>query len=238
MVGGTLLPHLLLVAPFTSGHMKRLVFEFGLCSEGEEEEEEDDNMSTTTIRGAKIPWRVTHAGGLGSLPGLLTRLCLLCLLLQVCWTYLSSGGFFMVFLMVSSKLLKHSVIVATDYCLAHWTFFKSNQTAARQLESSSTPGYGNATLAPPPTPAPQNVGGLSSPHHPDEAFSDSISICIFTLVLPRRQDDPYYLVFIVLCAAGIALCLITSLTVEFLGLSSATNLHHNLLNKIIHAPIR
>ena len=34
------------------------------------------------------------------------------------------------------------------------------------------------------------------------------------------------------------MCLITSLTVEFLGLSAATNLHHNLLNKIIHAPIR
>lgn len=46
------------------------------------------------------------------------------------------------------------------------------------------------------------------------------------------------MVFIILCAAGIVLCLITSLTVEFLGLSSATNLHHNLLNKIIHAPIR
>lgn len=79
---------------------------------------------------------------------------------------------------------------------------------------------------------------LSSLHRPDEAFSYSIFVYVFTLVLPRRQDDPYYLVFIILCAAGIALCLITSLTVEFLGLSSATNLHHNLLNKIIHAPIR
>lgn len=117
-------------------------------------------MSTTTIRGAKIPWRVKHMAELGSLSGLLTSLSLL---LQVCWTYLSSGGFFMVFLMVSSKLLKHSVIVATDYCLAHWTFFKSNQTSASELEDSSTPGYGNATLAPPPTsptPAPHNVRGL------------------------------------------------------------------------------
>lgn len=53
------------------------------------------------------------------------------------------------------------------------------------------------------------------------------------------QADSHYLpVFIVLCAAGITLCLITSLTVEFLGLSAATSLHHNLLNKIIHAPIR
>lgn len=55
----------------------------------------------------------------------------------------------------------------------------------------------------------------------------------------RPQGDFYYLlVFVILCAAGITLCLITSLTVEFLGLSAATNLHHNLLNKIIHAPIR
>ncbi|XP_041819463.1 ATP-binding cassette sub-family C member 9 [Chelmon rostratus] len=122
--------------------------------EEEEEEEDDDNMSTTTNRGSKIPWRV-------------------------CWCYLSSGGFFMVFLMVSSKLLKHSVIVAIDYWLAIWTSSKTN------------------------------------------------------------QSDSYYLpVFIILCAAGITLCLITSLTVEFLGLSAATNLHHNLLNKIIHAPIR
>uniref|UniRef100_A0A8D0D9C2 ATP-binding cassette, sub-family C (CFTR/MRP), member 9 n=1 Tax=Sander lucioperca TaxID=283035 RepID=A0A8D0D9C2_SANLU len=129
--------------------------------EEEEEEEDDDNMSTTTNRRSKIPWRV-------------------------CWCYMSSGGFFMAFLMVSSKLLKHSVIVAIDYWLAIWTSSKTSQSA----------GAG-------------------------------------------QDDDSYYLpVFITLCAAGITLCLITSLTVEFLGLSAATNLHHNLLNKIIHAPIR
>lgn len=60
------------LAPFTCGQIKSLGFEFGFCSEGEEEEEEDDNMSTTTIRGAKIPWRVKPMGELGSLPGLLT----------------------------------------------------------------------------------------------------------------------------------------------------------------------
>uniref|UniRef100_A0A8L0DVF6 ATP-binding cassette, sub-family C (CFTR/MRP), member 9 n=1 Tax=Oncorhynchus mykiss TaxID=8022 RepID=A0A8L0DVF6_ONCMY len=125
--------------------------------EEEEEEEEDDNMSTTTSRRSKIPWRV-------------------------CWQYLSSGGFLMVFLMVFSKLLKHSVMVAIDYWLAEWT-----------------------------------------------ANGDG----------PAGLPDSYYVpVFIILCGAGIALCLITSLTVEFLGLSAATNLHHNLLNKIIHAPIR
>uniref|UniRef100_A0A8C7RT98 ATP-binding cassette, sub-family C (CFTR/MRP), member 9 n=1 Tax=Oncorhynchus mykiss TaxID=8022 RepID=A0A8C7RT98_ONCMY len=129
--------------------------------EEEEEEEEDDNMSTTTSRRSKIPWRV-------------------------CWQYLSSGGFLMVFLMVFSKLLKHSVMVAIDYWLAEWT------------ANGDGPVNGTAGL-----------------------------------------PDSYYVpVFIILCGAGIALCLITSLTVEFLGLSAATNLHHNLLNKIIHAPIR
>uniref|UniRef100_A0AAQ4QAV5 ATP-binding cassette, sub-family C (CFTR/MRP), member 9 n=1 Tax=Gasterosteus aculeatus aculeatus TaxID=481459 RepID=A0AAQ4QAV5_GASAC len=137
--------------------------------EEEEEEEDDDNMSTTTNRRSKIPWRV-------------------------CWCYMSSGGFFMVFLMVSSKLLKHSVIVAIDYWLAIWTSVKTTGT----VDSRTA----NATGPPP-------------------------------------ADDSHYLpVFIILCAAGITLCLITSLTVEFLGLSAATNLHHNLLNKIIHAPIR
>uniref|UniRef100_A0A7N8XXJ0 ATP-binding cassette, sub-family C (CFTR/MRP), member 9 n=1 Tax=Mastacembelus armatus TaxID=205130 RepID=A0A7N8XXJ0_9TELE len=118
----------------------------------EEEEEDDDNLSTTTNRRSKIPWKV-------------------------CWCYLSSGGYFMVFLMVFSKLLKHSVIVAIDYWLALWTSSKTSGTSPTDM-------------------------------------------------------------FIILCAAGITLCLITSLSVEFLGLSAATSLHHNLLNKIIHAPIR
>uniref|UniRef100_A0A8C8J2W5 ATP-binding cassette, sub-family C (CFTR/MRP), member 9 n=1 Tax=Oncorhynchus tshawytscha TaxID=74940 RepID=A0A8C8J2W5_ONCTS len=121
--------------------------------EEEEEEEEDDNMSTTTSRRSKIPWRV-------------------------CWQYLSSGGFLMVFLMVFSKLLKHSVMVAIDYWLAEWT------------ANGDVPVNGTANGDVP-------VNGTAN-----------------------------------------ALCLITSLTVEFLGLSAATNLHHNLLNKIIHAPIR
>ncbi|XP_041636480.1 ATP-binding cassette sub-family C member 9 isoform X2 [Cheilinus undulatus] len=132
--------------------------------EEEEEEEEDDNMSTTTSRRSKIPWKV-------------------------CWCYLSSGGFFMVFLMISSKLLKHSVIVAIDYWLAQWTSDK-NYTSMSNITSEG------------------------------------------------ESNNHYLLVFIILCVAGITLCLITSLTVEFLGVSAATNLHHNLLNKIIHAPIR
>uniref|UniRef100_A0A667Z3D6 ATP-binding cassette, sub-family C (CFTR/MRP), member 9 n=1 Tax=Myripristis murdjan TaxID=586833 RepID=A0A667Z3D6_9TELE len=140
--------------------------------EEEEEEEDDDNFSTTTNRRSKIPWKV-------------------------CWRYLSSGGFFMVFLMVSSKLLKHSVMVAIDYWLAIWTSSKSVEM-----------GESNVTMW---------TSGTNS----------------------TSSDAEYYLpVFVILCGAGITLCLITSLTVEFLGLSAATSLHHNLLNKIIHAPIR
>ncbi|XP_063316786.1 ATP-binding cassette sub-family C member 9 isoform X1 [Pelmatolapia mariae] len=140
--------------------------------EEEAEEEDDDNFSTTTNRRSKIPWKV-------------------------CWCYLSSGGFFMVFLMIFSNLLKHSVIVAIDYWLANWTETGTDMVNGTRPTNSSTNGT-NTTV----------------------------------------QDSYYLLVFIILCAAGITLCLITSLTVEFLGLSAATNLHHNLLNKIIHAPIR
>ncbi|XP_061922297.1 ATP-binding cassette sub-family C member 9 isoform X2 [Entelurus aequoreus] len=148
--------------------------------EEEEEEEDDDNFSTTTSRRSKVPWKV-------------------------CWCYMSSGGFFMVFLMVSSKLLKHSVIVAIDYWLAIWTS-KSNQSIVE---------------------GPDGTCQIQVPSR-NATFPGS-----------SDSEDPIYLtVFIVLCAAGIALCLITSLTVEFLGLSAATNLHDNLLNKIIHAPLR
>ncbi|XP_057180127.1 ATP-binding cassette sub-family C member 9 isoform X8 [Triplophysa rosa] len=139
--------------------------------EEEVEEDEDDNMSTTTSRRSKIPWRV-------------------------CWRYLSSGGFLMVFLMVSSKLAKHSVMVAIDYWLAAWT--SSNQR--------------NESLVDP--------------------FANSANST------QNTEHHSYVPVFIILCGAAIALCLITSLTVEFLGVAAATNLHHNLLNKIIHAPIR
>uniref|UniRef100_A0A6Q2WVM9 ATP-binding cassette, sub-family C (CFTR/MRP), member 9 n=1 Tax=Esox lucius TaxID=8010 RepID=A0A6Q2WVM9_ESOLU len=139
--------------------LRRAFYSREAKNQEEEEEEDDDNMSTTTSRRSKIPW-------------------------SLCWRYLSSGGFFMVFLMIFSKLLKHSVMVAIDYWLATWT-----------------------------------------------------SVSIHT-VLSDAGPVFYMSVFIVLCAAGIVLCLITSLTVEFLGLSAATNLHHNLLNKIIHAPIR
>uniref|UniRef100_A0A8C9TUW7 ATP-binding cassette, sub-family C (CFTR/MRP), member 9 n=1 Tax=Scleropages formosus TaxID=113540 RepID=A0A8C9TUW7_SCLFO len=119
-------------------------------------DDEDHTHTFSEPRRSKIPWKV-------------------------CWRYLSSGGFLMVAMMVSSKLLKHSVMVAIDFWLANWT---------SSLQNSA------------------------------------------------RHRSYYVPVFSILCGAGIILCLITSLTVELMGLAAATNLHHNLLNKIIHAPIR
>uniref|UniRef100_A0AAY5ESC7 ATP-binding cassette, sub-family C (CFTR/MRP), member 9 n=1 Tax=Electrophorus electricus TaxID=8005 RepID=A0AAY5ESC7_ELEEL len=139
-------------------------------SKEQEEEDEEDSLSTTTSRRSKIPWKV-------------------------CWRYLSSGGFLLVFVVVTSKLAKHSVMVAIDYWLAAWTSSNFNTMEHKPIINSDVSNY----------------------------------CCIHQSYVP---------VFIILCAAGIVLCLITSLTVEFLGLTAASNLHHNLLNKIIHAPLR
>ncbi|MBN3275216.1 ABCC9 protein, partial [Polyodon spathula] len=140
--------------------------------EEEEEEDDEDTMSMMTSRRSKIPWRV-------------------------CWKYLTSGGFVLLFMMIFSKLLKHSVIVAIDYWLATWT--SSAQNSSMSANSSV-----NSTL------------------------TDTAPF-----------DLSYYTIgFSILCSSGIVLCLIASLTVEWMGLSAARNLHHNLLNKIILAPIR
>lgn len=82
-------------------------------TEEQEEEDEEDNMSTTTSRRSKIPWRV-------------------------CWCYLSSGGFLMVFMMVASKLAKHSVMVAIDYWLAAWTSSIPNNNNESTLNANVT----------------------------------------------------------------------------------------------------
>uniref|UniRef100_A0A8B9MQ61 ATP-binding cassette sub-family C member 9 n=1 Tax=Accipiter nisus TaxID=211598 RepID=A0A8B9MQ61_9AVES len=129
--------------------------------EEEEEEDEDDNMSTVLRLRTKMPWKT-------------------------CWRYLTSGGFFLLFLMIFSKLLKHSVIVAIDYWLATWTSM-DNANEVRNFGDKST---------------------------------NKVAV------------------FSTLSGAGIVLCLITSLTVEWMGLTAAKNLHHNLLNKIILGPIR
>uniref|UniRef100_A0A8C2SU70 ATP binding cassette subfamily C member 9 n=1 Tax=Coturnix japonica TaxID=93934 RepID=A0A8C2SU70_COTJA len=133
--------------------------------EEEEEEDEDDNMSTVLRLRTKMPWKT-------------------------CWRYLTSGGFFLLFLMIFSKLLKHSVIVAIDYWLATWT----------------------------------SMDNVNEFRNADDVQS--------------AEKTYHVAVFSILSGAGIVLCLITSLTVEWMGLTAAKNLHHNLLNKIILGPIR
>uniref|UniRef100_A0A4W3J840 ATP-binding cassette, sub-family C (CFTR/MRP), member 9 n=1 Tax=Callorhinchus milii TaxID=7868 RepID=A0A4W3J840_CALMI len=143
------------------------------------EEDDEDNMSSVMRLRTKMPWRA-------------------------CWRYLTSGGFLLLFLMIISKLLKHSVMVAIDYWLAKWT-----------------PGYIN-----------QSISGTNGP------------ACLFRSTFCFSAQDGTFdhgyckLWFSILCSVGIALCLITSLTVEWMGLTAAKNLHRNLLNKIILSPLR
>ncbi|XP_034032798.1 ATP-binding cassette sub-family C member 8 isoform X2 [Thalassophryne amazonica] len=142
--------------------------------EDEEEEsvesDEDDNLSQVMRQRATIPWRS-------------------------CGTYLSSAGCLLLTLLLS-KLLKHFLMVAIDYWLAHWT----SHVIAAKIDAMAQ----NCTIV-------QDCG-----------FSHSW----------------YLLVFSVLCCLGIIVCLATSVAVEWTGLKVAKELHHNLLNKIILAPMR
>uniref|UniRef100_A0A3Q3KT01 ATP-binding cassette, sub-family C (CFTR/MRP), member 8 n=1 Tax=Mastacembelus armatus TaxID=205130 RepID=A0A3Q3KT01_9TELE len=135
--------------------------------EDEEEEsvesDDDDSLSQVMRQRATIPWRS-------------------------CGTYLSSAGVLMLTLLLLSQLLKHSLMVAIDYWLAHWT----SRVITAKIDAS------------------------------DCGFSHSW----------------YLLVFSVLCCLGIVLCLATSVAVEWTGLTVAKELHHDLLNKIILAPMR
>ncbi|XP_053175736.1 ATP-binding cassette sub-family C member 8 isoform X1 [Scomber japonicus] len=135
------------------------------------ESDDDDNLSLVMRQRATIPWRS-------------------------CGTYLSSAGLLLLILLLISQLLKHSLMVAIDYWLAHWT----SHVITAKIEASAR----NCTVV-------QDCG-----------FSHSW----------------YLLVFSVLCCLGIVLCLATSVAVEWTGLSVAKELHHNLLNKIILAPMR
>ncbi|XP_049431365.1 ATP-binding cassette sub-family C member 8 isoform X1 [Epinephelus fuscoguttatus] len=146
-------------------------------TEEEDEEEEsvesddDDNLSQVMRQRATIPWRS-------------------------CGTYLSSAGLLLLSLLLLSQLLKHSLMVAIDYWLAHWT----SHVIMAKIEATAR----NCTIV-------QECG-----------FSHSW----------------YLLVFSVLCCLGIVLCLATSVAVEWTGLKVAKELHHDLLNKIILAPMR
>ncbi|XP_055365722.1 ATP-binding cassette sub-family C member 8 isoform X2 [Betta splendens] len=131
------------------------------------ESDEDDDLSQAMRQRATIPWRS-------------------------CGTYLSSAGLLLLNLLLLSQLLKHSLMVAIDYWLAHWT---SHVITA----------------------APRNCTALQG--------------CGF-------RHAWYLSIFSVLCCLGIVLCLATSVAVEWTGLRVAKELHHNLLNKIILAPMR
>uniref|UniRef100_A0A4W6ERN8 ATP-binding cassette, sub-family C (CFTR/MRP), member 8 n=1 Tax=Lates calcarifer TaxID=8187 RepID=A0A4W6ERN8_LATCA len=143
--------------------------------EDEEEEslesDDDDNLSQVMRQRATIPWRS-------------------------CGTYLSSAGLVLLTLLLLSQLLKHSLMVAIDYWLAHWT----SHVITAQIDARAR----NCTVV-------QDCG-----------FSHSWYLSVFS----------------VLCCLGIVLCLATSVAVEWTGLKVAKELHHNLLNKIILAPMR
>ncbi|XP_062928444.1 ATP-binding cassette sub-family C member 9-like isoform X2 [Mobula hypostoma] len=134
--------------------------------EEDEEDDEEDNMSTVMRLRTKMPWRAF-------------------------WRYLTSGGFLLLFLLVISKLLKHSVMVAIDFWLAKWTSVHVRQPSSENGQS-----------------------------------------------LDKDNQNYCKVSYSILCSVGIMFCLITSLTVEWMGLTAAKNLHRNLLNKIILAPVR
>uniref|UniRef100_A0A673AX56 ATP-binding cassette, sub-family C (CFTR/MRP), member 8 n=1 Tax=Sphaeramia orbicularis TaxID=375764 RepID=A0A673AX56_9TELE len=143
--------------------------EEGERSEESVESDDDDNLSQVMRQRATIPWRS-------------------------CGTYLSSAGFLLLSLLLLSQLLKHSLMVAIDYWLAHWT----SRVITAKMDATAR----NCTI--------------------DCGFSHSWYLSVFS----------------VLCCLGIALCLATSVAVEWTGLKVAKELHHNLLNKIILAPMR
>uniref|UniRef100_A0A674AA64 ATP-binding cassette, sub-family C (CFTR/MRP), member 8 n=1 Tax=Salmo trutta TaxID=8032 RepID=A0A674AA64_SALTR len=126
------------------------------------ESEEDDSLSQAMRHRTTIPWRS-------------------------CGVYLSSAGFLLLPLLLLSQLFKHTLMVAIDYWLAHWT---SHVITAKMYSTGR-----NCTVA-------------------------------------------QVRVFSVLCCLGIVLCLVTSVAVEWTGLRVAKELHHNLLSKIILAPMR
>uniref|UniRef100_A0A8C8FM93 ATP-binding cassette, sub-family C (CFTR/MRP), member 8 n=1 Tax=Oncorhynchus tshawytscha TaxID=74940 RepID=A0A8C8FM93_ONCTS len=147
-------------------NLRRAMYSKEAAKTEEEHEEEsvesevDDSLSQAMRHRTTIPWRS-------------------------CGVYLSSAGLLLPLLLLS-QLFKHTLMVAIDYWLAHWT------------SHVITPGDASST-----------------------------------------EIHSWYLsVFSVLCCLGIVLCLVTSVAVEWTGLRVAKELHHNLLSKIILAPMR
>uniref|UniRef100_A0AAQ4Q7N5 ATP-binding cassette, sub-family C (CFTR/MRP), member 8 n=1 Tax=Gasterosteus aculeatus aculeatus TaxID=481459 RepID=A0AAQ4Q7N5_GASAC len=138
-------------------NLRRAMYSRDVARTEEDEEEESvesedgENLSQVMRHRATIPW---HS----------------------CGTYLSSAGVLLLTVLLLSQLLKHTLMVAIDYWLAHWT--------------------------------------------------------------SNTCHSWYLSVFSVLCCLGIVLCLASSVAVEWTGLKVAKELHHDLLNKIILAPMR
>uniref|UniRef100_A0A8C4DP60 ATP-binding cassette, sub-family C (CFTR/MRP), member 8 n=1 Tax=Dicentrarchus labrax TaxID=13489 RepID=A0A8C4DP60_DICLA len=156
-------------------NLRRAMYSREAARTEEDEEEEsvesddDDNMSQVMRQRATIPWRS-------------------------CGIYLSSAGLLLLTVLLLSQLLKHSLMVAIDYWLAHWT--------SHVIRAKTDAIARNCTI-----------------------------YCGFS-------HSWYLSVFSVLCCLGIILCLATSVAVEWTGLKVAKELHHDLLNKIILAPMR
>ncbi|OXB80501.1 UNVERIFIED_CONTAM: hypothetical protein H355_016291 [Colinus virginianus] len=89
-----------------------------LLKDDEEDEEEatesddEDNLSSVLHQRAKMPWRA-------------------------CGKYLSAAGILLLPLLVLSQLLKHTVMVAIDYCLALWTSDAISQKTETELRNCS-----------------------------------------------------------------------------------------------------
>uniref|UniRef100_A0A8C5B686 ATP-binding cassette, sub-family C (CFTR/MRP), member 8 n=1 Tax=Gadus morhua TaxID=8049 RepID=A0A8C5B686_GADMO len=154
-----------------------------------EDEDEDDDVSGSMRQRDTIPWRS-------------------------CRSYLSSAGALLLSLLCLSQLLKHTLMVAIDYWLAHWTS-QTNRSPLTKLCSASV------VLIVPNLPAlPLCANSTLHTHTHTHAHSW------------------YLAVFSVLSCLGIALCLASAVAVEWTGLRVAKELHHNLLHNIILAPMR
>uniref|UniRef100_G1N5E1 ATP binding cassette subfamily C member 8 n=1 Tax=Meleagris gallopavo TaxID=9103 RepID=G1N5E1_MELGA len=77
-----------------------------------DDEEDEDNLSSVLHQRAKMPWRA-------------------------CGKYLSAAGILLLPLLVLSQLLKHTVMVAIDYCLARWTSDAISEKMEVELKNCS-----------------------------------------------------------------------------------------------------
>ncbi|KAJ8334145.1 hypothetical protein SKAU_G00397840 [Synaphobranchus kaupii] len=187
-------------------------------------DDDEDSLSQALRHRATIPWRS-------------------------CGRYLSAAGVLLLPLLVLSQLLKHSLMLAIDYWLAHWT----SHVISSKIEAAGrncTPGT-EAQVQVSPNGAFHREGSTCSVigWGLDGRPVDPPPVVRILLSLERQGGSlrsracsfshaSYLRVFSVLCCLGISLCLVTCVAVECTGLRVAKELHHALLNKIILAPMR